>query len=527
MPTTDGLTTGQLGKYRILTRLSVGGMAEIFLAVAPGPDGALRLVTVKRILPELREREEFVHMFLDEARISALLAHPNIAQVYELGHQGEELFIAMEFIAGQSLASIQRRCKRLNRPVPVGFTAMVGRDLTKALDCAHNYVQRDGQLAPIIHRDVSPTNVMVTYDGTVKVIDFGVAKAAGSLSRTQTGNIKGSRGYMSPEQARGAPLDPRSDVFAAGIVLHELLTGRPLFLRDSELLTFRGVLRDEIPTAISLNPGVPRPLSDVVATALNRSVAARFPNAKEMSRAIGTAIPALIYTPEEAVKFMRELFAEEQAQTQALLASQGRAGNVQALKDTKGALGVPRHGGTNVYGPLPTGVIKLEEEEELPVHAEIIESTTREPVVEGATVMAIDDSEISRDFVEAHLESSGFPVLQCGSAKDALRLIGERLPDLILLDVVMPGMNGFELCKVLRERCTARPFLPIVFLTSVGSFEQRMEGLAAGGDDFIQKPYNPAELIAIIRAHLLRAALREKMQRDAAKRVSAGGTRGS
>ncbi|MBS1151610.1 MAG: Serine/threonine kinase family protein, partial [Myxococcaceae bacterium] len=122
----DDLQTGHLGKYQILTRLSVGGMAEIFLAAAPGPTGAPRLVTVKRILPELRERTEFVHMFLDEARISASLAHLNIAQVYELGHEGEELFIAMEFIAGQSLASIVRRCKRLRRPVPVGFTAMVG-----------------------------------------------------------------------------------------------------------------------------------------------------------------------------------------------------------------------------------------------------------------------------------------------------------------------------------------------------------------------------------------------------------------
>lgn len=509
----DDLQTGHLGQYQILTRLSVGGMAEIFLAVAPGPKGEQRLVTVKRILPELREREEFVHMFLDEARISASLAHANIAQVYELGHERDELYIAMEFIAGQSLASILRRCKRLRRPVPVGFTAMVGRDLCRALDCAHNFVQRTGEKAPIIHRDVSPTNVMVTYEGVVKVIDFGVAKAAGSLSRTATGNIKGSRGYMSPEQARGAPLDARSDVFSAGIVLHELLTGRPLFLRDSELLTFRGVLRDEIPTAISLNPGVPRPLSDVVATALARSVSARFPTALEMSRAIGSAIPALISTTEEAAAFMKQLFAEELTQTQALLSAQS---NPAALKDSTRELGVPRHGGTNVYGPLPTGVIRLEEEE-APAPAAVPEADEPEPAVEGATVLSVDDSEISRDFIEAHLESSGFPVLHCASATEALRLIEERLPDLILLDVVMPGVNGFELCRMLRERCTQRPFLPILFLTSVSSFEQRLEGLAAGGDDFIIKPYHPPELIGLIRAHLRRAAFLEKQRARAAK----------
>ena len=508
----DDLQTGRLGKYEILTRLSVGGMAEVFLAVGPGPDGKQRLVTVKRILPELREREEFVHMFLDEARISASLAHLNIAQVYELGHERDELYIAMEFIAGQSLASILQRCKKLKRPVPVGFTAMVGRDLCKALDCAHIFVQRSGELAPIIHRDVSPTNVMVTYDGQVKVIDFGVAKAKGSLSRTGTGSIKGSRGYMSPEQARGAPLDARSDIFAAGIVLHELLTGRPLFLRDSELLTFRGVLRDEIPTAVSLNPGVPRSLSSVVATALSRPVSARFPNAQEMSNAISEAIPALIATQAEAAKLMKELFADELRQTEVLLKTQ--RGSADLLKEHP--VGAARPGGTNVYGPLPTGVMSAQGED-LPEHAEDYTTEGPELVVEGATVLSVDDSEISRDFIEAHLESSGFPVLHCASANEALRLIEERLPDLILLDVVMPGVNGFELCRLLRERCSKRPFLPILFLTSVSSFEQRLEGIAAGGDDFVIKPYHPPELIGLIRAHLRRAAFLEKQRVLAAR----------
>lgn len=508
----DDLQTGHLGNYQILTRLSVGGMAEIFLATGKDPKGERRLVTLKRILPELRERDEFVHMFLDEARISASLAHLNIAQVYELGHERDELFIAMEFIAGQSLASIMRRCKQLRRPVPVGFTAMVIRDLCKALDCAHNFSQRDGKLAPIIHRDVSPANVMVTYEGQVKVIDFGVAKAAGSLSRTATGSIKGSRGYMSPEQARGAPLDARSDIFSAGILMHELLTGRPLFLRDSELATFRGILRDEIPSAISLNPGVPRPLSDVAATALSRSVATRFPNAREMARAIQTAIPALINSPAEAALLMKDLFSEELRETQALLRAEASGPLDEAAVRLK-ELGVPRGGGTNVFGPLPTGVIRLEEEAEVRPAAD----ADREPAVEGATVLSVDDSEISRDFIEAHLESSGFPVLHCASAEEALRLIQERLPDLVLLDVVMPRVNGFELCRMLRERCTSRPFLPILFLTSVSSFEQRLEGLAAGGDDFIIKPYHPPELIGLIRAHLRRAALLEKLHTKASR----------
>jgi len=235
-----------------------------------------------------------------------------------------------------------------------------------------------------------------------------------------------------------------------------------------------------------------------------------------MARAISAAIPALISTEAEAAKFMKELFADELEQTNALLATGARP-NTELLTDPTRALGIPRHGVTNVYGPLPTGVIRLEEEEEPAARAAGAEADDPELVVEGATVLSVDDSEISRDFIEATLESSGFPVLHCGSAKEALKLIEERLPDLILLDVVMPGVNGFELCRLLRERCTQRPFLPILFLTSISSFEQRLEGLAAGGDDFIIKPYHPPELIGLIRAHLRRAAFLEKQRLRAAR----------
>jgi CheY-like chemotaxis protein len=494
-------------------------MAEIFLAAGPDPLGERRLVILKRILPDLREREEFIHMFLDEARISASLAHPNIAQVYELGKQGDELFMAMEFVAGQSLASIQRRSKRLKRPIPIGFAALVGRQLCQALDHAHNFRQNDGERSPIIHRDVSPTNVMVTYDGQVKVIDFGVAKATGSLSRTQTGNIKGSRGYMSPEQARGAPLDARSDIFSSGIVLHELLTGKLLFLKESELLTFRGILRDDIPSPIAANPGVPRALSDVVMTSLQRPVDARFKSAQDMARAIAVAVPALMFTREQAGALMKELFAEEQRETDRLMGM--HVGEAQALDTAQKLLelGVPRGSSTDMFGAVPTGVIKLEESSsgEISGVGKALREAVDEPPVEGATVMSVDDSVISRDFIEAHLESAGFPVLGVGSAKDALAMLIERTPDLILLDVVMPEMNGFELCKLLRQRCARRPFLPILFLTSNDNPEQRLQAIAAGADGFITKPYEPQQLIATVRAHLQRAAFLERCRVDGMK----------
>ncbi|MBK7858435.1 MAG: protein kinase [Archangiaceae bacterium] len=515
-------STRRLGKYQILSRLSVGGMAEIFLATYVDSEGKTRLVTLKRILPDLRERDEFVNMFVNEARITASLNHPNIAQVHELGQERDDLFIAMEFIAGQSLASIIRRCHRMNRPVPMGFTAMVGRDLCKALDAAHNHQLLTSERAPIIHRDVSPGNVMVTYDGVVKVIDFGVAKATNTLSRTMTGNIKGSHGYMSPEQARGAPLDARSDLFSAGAVLHELMTGRPLFLRDSELATFRGILRDDIPAPIAMNPGVPKALSEAVMVALARNPDARYPSANKMARALQGAIPSLISTPEEAGALMGELFSDAMQQTRALFALAEAKAPVLKLEvaaaklqepvsvvpnEKAPPLGEVHQSGTDAFGRLPTGVMRLKELPDERVSP--FDSAASEPTVEGAVVLSVDDSEISRDFIEAHLETHGFPVLHCGSAEEALALCNQRLPDLILLDVVMPGMNGFQLCRKLRELSTQRPFLPIVFLTAGTSFEERIEGLTAGGDDMIRKPFVPEELVALVRAHLKRAQFLE------------------
>ncbi len=510
------MAPNRLGQYEILTRLSVGGMAEIFLASEVLASGQRRLVILKRILPQLREREEFVHMFLDEARISASLSHPNIAQVYELNHEGKELFIAMEFVAGQSLANVLRRCLKLGRPVPVGFTAHVGQQLCRALDCAHGLKGANGEPTPVIHRDVSPTNVMVTYGGEVKVIDFGVAKAAGSLSRTSTGNIKGSRGYMSPEQARGAPLDGRSDVFSAGVVLHELLTGHPLFLRDSELLTFRGILRDEIPSPLASSPMVPKAIAGVVMKALERQLARRYDSAGEMAEALGLAVTP--FTQAEAAAFMRELFGQELRDTEALVAAEVSRRPMLAAAKRVGETGAPAHGDTDVFGPVPTGVMKLADIP-LPPPLQVAPKpppppADREPVVEGATVLSVDDSEISRDFIEAHLESAGFPVLHCGSAQEALELIVERVPDLILLDVLMPGVNGFQLCRLLRERCKGRPFLPIVFLTSATSFEQKLMALEAGGDDLIAKPYEPAQLVALVKSHLKRAAFLERVSTE-------------
>jgi CheY-like chemotaxis protein len=280
-------------------------------------------------------------------------------------------------------------------------------------------------------------------------------------------------------------------------------------------------LRDDIPAPVSMNPGVPRALSDVVMTALSRNPEGRFPSALKMAKALQAAIPSMIYTQEETQKLMAELFGETASLTRALsgLAERGAepakleaaAAKLQeqqparGVESTKPLARAPAQG-TDAFGRLPTGVMHLTD---LRDELSPFDVAATEPVVEGASVLSVDDSEISRDFIEAHLETHGFPVLHCGGAAQALELIAQRLPDLILLDVVMPDIDGITLCRMIRERSTQRPFLPIVFLSASSAFEERLDGLAAGGDDFIRKPFQPEELIAIVRAHLRRAAFLE------------------
>jgi serine/threonine protein kinase, bacterial len=229
-----GLEYGRrIGRYSIVQRLSVGGMAEIFLALATGPGEFRKFVTLKRILPNLREDEGFVQMFLEEARISASLSHANIAQVFDLRSEDDELYLAMEYIAGEDVAQILRMTARRQAFVPVGLTAMIVRQACSALHYAHNFVDPLGERMPVIHRDMAPKNVMVTYSGAVKVVDFGIAKMMRARHVTAVTGVKGSTGYMSPEQIAGRPLDARSDIFSVGVLLHELLVGRRLFLPDA------------------------------------------------------------------------------------------------------------------------------------------------------------------------------------------------------------------------------------------------------------------------------------------------------
>ncbi len=270
------------GKYLLIDRVSVGGMAEVFKAMAVGQSGFQKVLAIKRILPNVAEEEGFSQMFVDEANIAGQLHHANIVQIYDLGVIEESLFIAMEFVEGQDLRAIFDRLKKLKQPFPSDLAAFIASQALAGLDYAHR--KTDAALRPlnIVHRDVSPPNLILSYEGEVKLIDFGIAKAASKASKTQAGILKGKFGYMSPEQVRGMKVDGRSDVFSISIILWEMLACRRLFVGDTDFATLEKVRGMEIDPPSYHNSQVPEELDRIAMRGLERDVNKRYESALEM-----------------------------------------------------------------------------------------------------------------------------------------------------------------------------------------------------------------------------------------------------
>ncbi|HEU4731306.1 MAG TPA: serine/threonine-protein kinase [Kofleriaceae bacterium] len=270
----------RLGRYTLLRSLGAGGMAELFLARADGIEGFAKLVALKRILPHKASNERFVRMLLNEARLVAGLDHPNIAQVHDIGLEHGEYFFAMEYVHGQDLAHVLARAPGHRLHLENALHIAIG--LCAGLHCAH--IARDGTGRPldIVHRDVSPSNVLVSYQGAVKLVDFGVAKAATLVSETREGVIKGKYGYMSPEQCLGDPLDRRSDVFAVGILLWEMTVGRRLYAFKGELASLQRIVYVDAPRPSRFDPQYPEQLEHIVMRALARDPRQRYQSAEQL-----------------------------------------------------------------------------------------------------------------------------------------------------------------------------------------------------------------------------------------------------
>ena len=301
------------GKYYLLERINIGGMAEVFRAKAFGVEGFERLVAVKRILSNIAEDKEFIRMFIEEAKLSVQLNHANIAQIFDLGVFDGAYYIALEHVHGRDLRAMFDRCRQLGEAMPVAQACFIAMKVCEGLDYAHNKRDQAGRELALVHRDVSPQNILVSFEGEVKLIDFGIAKAAGKGSKTQAGILKGKFGYMSPEQVRGQELDRRSDVFSSGIVLYELLTGERLFVGESDFSTLEKVRNVEILPPSTYNRKIPDELERIVLKALSKDAEDRYQNAIDLHDELQAFVYTAgeFYSRKDLAAWMKRTFGKE------------------------------------------------------------------------------------------------------------------------------------------------------------------------------------------------------------------------
>jgi serine/threonine-protein kinase len=304
------------GRYYLIERIGRGGMAEVFRAVAQGVEGFRRAFVIKRLRPEKSDSNELVRMFCDEARLCALLHHPNVVQVYDFGQISGTYFLAMEYLRGKDLSAVMKALRATHAAVNPSIAAHIAQQVATGLQYAHTLTRMDGRALGIVHRDVTPSNIMLQRTGAVKILDFGIAQATNFARQVETGGgrVKGKLAYLSPEQVRLEELDGRSDVFALGVVLWEMLTGRRLFSAENEFLTMRNVLTQPVPPPSSLRPEVPMTLDAIVARALQRERDKRYRDAREMADALERYLRAAPCHSHALAHLLHDLFGEESAE---------------------------------------------------------------------------------------------------------------------------------------------------------------------------------------------------------------------
>ncbi|MBC7976627.1 MAG: serine/threonine protein kinase, partial [Myxococcales bacterium] len=301
----------RLGRYAVLKHLASGGMADVLLARSDGIEGFERHVVLKRIRPEHARDQRFIRMFLDEARVAATLHHQHVVQVYDIGEAGGEYFIAMEYLHGEDVRTLLSAASRSRAHAPLGIALSIVSAAAAGLHYAHERTGSNLQPLGIVHRDVSPSNIHVGYDGAIKVVDFGIAKAT-TREETQSGSLKGKLSYMSPEQCKGVAVDRRSDVYALGVVLYELVTTARLFKSDNDYQVMEQIVHGRITPPHARRPDLPRELSDIIMRALATDRDRRYATADELRVAIDqiAARLGLTTSTSDIAAYMRKQFGE-------------------------------------------------------------------------------------------------------------------------------------------------------------------------------------------------------------------------
>lgn len=312
----------QIGPYQIHHRLASGGMADLFLASQLLPDGTRAPLAIKRLRPEAAKDEKLVRMLIDEGRLTQQLTHPGIARTLETVQEDGVFYLVMEFVDGRDLRTVHKRLLELGKKLPGALAALVALRAVEALDHAHRAATTGGQHLRVIHRDLNPTNLMISYSGVVRVIDFGIARAADRLTATQAGVVKGKLRYMAPEQASGKELDHRADLYAVGLVLYELLLGRRPLSELSDMEFIRRVLTHTVPPLREVFREVPPELDAIVSKAMQGDRERRYAWGSEMGRDLDAYLRTLPKQPRESdlAAVMSRIFPGEAAKTRLLLA---------------------------------------------------------------------------------------------------------------------------------------------------------------------------------------------------------------
>ena len=298
------------GRYTLLKRLAVGGMAEVYLARQSGVMGFEKFVVIKKILSHLAEDNTFVNMFIDEARLAARLNHHNIVQIYDLGRIDDSLYIAMEYIIGESLGTLRKESYKVKQIMPAPIAAKIISGVCESLHYAHTLTGKDGGHLGIVHRDVTPPNILVTYEGGVKLVDFGIAKATTMSQKTNTGTLKGKWGYFSPEQCTGGKIDHRSDIFSLGVVLYELVTNKRCFKIGGEFTILKRIVEDDPVAPRAINPKINSDLEFIIEKSLQKDPDDRYTTAQEMQRDLERYLNTIPSSPGsfEISTYMKSLF---------------------------------------------------------------------------------------------------------------------------------------------------------------------------------------------------------------------------
>ena len=309
------------GKYTLIAKIGHGGMAEVFLAANRGPAGFTKLAVLKRLHPHLEDEENLLGMFLDEARLAARLNHPHVVQTYEVGQSDGLHYLAMEYLEGQSFARILRHARQTEQPLPLAVGVRLFIDVLDGLHYAHTLRDFDGSPLGVVHRDISPGNLFVTYEGQVKLLDFGIAKAGTQLNETRAGQVKGKFAYIAPEQARPGGHDHRADIWSLGVVMWEAFAGRRLFKGESEVLTLHNTLNSQVISLDTEIDGIPEQLAAIVDRALQRDPDMRYQSAHEMREDLEGFMhdAGLRASRSDIGRFVTELFERERDEQRRVL----------------------------------------------------------------------------------------------------------------------------------------------------------------------------------------------------------------